>query len=82
VSAFAEVARLPIVPRCAISGSLIGAVVGGMIGLILGIRANLGTAWFAVFEIGLPGAVCGGLIGTLTGLGIWARRRVLQASPD
>ena len=78
MSAFAEVVRLPLVPRCAVSGSLIGAFAGGLVGLILGIRSNLATAWFAVFELGLPGGVCGGLIGAVTGLAVWVYRRVVR----
>jgi hypothetical protein len=82
VSAFAEVVRLPIVPRCAVSGSLIGTVAGALVGLVLGIRANVATAWFAVFEGGLPGGVAGGLVGAVIGLAAWGCRRALHPSPD
>jgi hypothetical protein len=80
VSGFAEVIRLPVVARCAVSGSLIGTVAGGLIGVVLGIRANPATAWFAVFEAGLPGGVVGGTVGSLIGLAVWVYRKALRSS--
>ena len=41
---------------------------GAAVGLIIGLLANPATAWFAIFELGLPAAVIGGLLGLLIGL--------------
>jgi hypothetical protein len=41
--------------------------VGGTIGLVVGIDANPSTAWFAVFEAGIPSSIFGGLVGLVSG---------------
>ena len=35
-------------------GALAAGVIGGGVGLVVGLLANPATAWFAVFEIGVP----------------------------
>ena len=76
----AELNQVPIAPRCAIFGSLIGGAVGGIVGLVLGIHAYPPTAWFAVFEVGIPGGVVGGLVGAMVGVTLWAYRRTFRPS--
>ena len=41
---------------------------GAAVGLIVGLLANPATAWFAIFELGLPAAMIGGLLGLLIGV--------------
>lgn len=45
---------------------MVGAL-GGIAGLVIGLRVNPGTAWFATFEIGAPAAVVGFALGAVTG---------------
>jgi len=42
-------------------------IVGGAVGLVLGLIAYPPTAWFAVFEIGVPAGVLGALLGLAAG---------------
>jgi hypothetical protein len=48
-------------------GAGMSGLVGGIVGLVVGIVAHWQTAWFAVFELGIPCAVLGGLVGLMTG---------------
>lgn len=43
-------------------GSVLSAI-----GLIVGLLANPGTAWFAIFELGIPAAIAGGILGLASG---------------
>jgi ABC-type uncharacterized transport system permease subunit len=52
--------------------------IGAIAGLILGLVANPPTAWFAVFEVGLPAAVVGGVIGLIAGLVTSSAGRVVR----
>ena len=58
-----------------VAGSFRGAIasgaLGGVVGLIVGLFANPGTAWFAVFELGVPAAILGGVVGFLAGAAAW-----------
>jgi hypothetical protein len=56
------VARRPSGARSRVAG-LIGAVVG----LIVGLRVHPATAWFAVFELGIPAAIVGVVVGGAAG---------------
>jgi hypothetical protein len=58
---------LPPIQRCAAIGAVCAAVVGGVAGLIVGLFAHPATAWFAVFELGIPAAILGGLLGLAGG---------------
>jgi hypothetical protein len=62
--------------RCTAMGSAFGGVVGGVVGLVVGIEANPGTAWFAVFELGIPAAILGGLFGLCAGALLSLGRRL------
>jgi hypothetical protein len=59
--------RPGLVGRGAAIGTAVGAGGGGVLGLILGLNAYPPTAWFAVFEIGIPGAIVGSLLGVTAG---------------
>jgi hypothetical protein len=48
-------------------GAFVFGVPGGVAGLVLGLLAYPPTAWFAVFEIGLPCAVLGTFVGLVLG---------------
>ena len=58
---------LPLIPRWAAIGALCAAVVGGVAGLVVGLLVHPATAWFAVFELGIPASIVGGLIGMASG---------------
>jgi hypothetical protein len=47
-------------------GAVSAGLVGGVVGLVVGLRTNAGTAWFAVFELGIPSAIVGGLVGLVS----------------
>jgi hypothetical protein len=38
------------------------------VGLVVGLRVNPATAWFAVFEVGVPAGIVGAVLGALFGL--------------
>jgi hypothetical protein len=63
----ASVMRLPVLPRSAVAGAVCAGVPGGAAGLVLGLRAYPPTAWFAVFEVGIPAAMAGGILGLVAG---------------
>ena len=52
----------PLVFRWTAVGAMFGGVVGGIVGLVVGLIAYPPTAWFAVFEAGIPAAVVGGTV--------------------
>jgi hypothetical protein len=68
ISAPSQLADMPLVTRFAVVGATVTGAFGALLGLILGLLAHPVTAWFAVFEVGVPAAIVGGLIGTLVGL--------------
>jgi uncharacterized membrane protein YedE/YeeE len=53
--------------RWAAVGSVAAFIAGAIVGLIVGLDAYPPTAWFAVFEVGIPAAVVGGLLGLVGG---------------
>jgi hypothetical protein len=63
-----QLATVPLIPRFAVVGSTAAGILGGLVGLVLGLRAYAATAWFAVFEVGVPAAIAGAALGALTGL--------------
>jgi ABC-type uncharacterized transport system permease subunit len=56
-------------------------VIGAIVGLIVGLNANPATAWFAVFELGIPAAIAGSLVGCIAALTVTAARRIKRSSP-
>lgn len=68
--AFAERLRvLPSATRCAVIGALLAGVPGALAGLVVGLAVHPATAWFAVFELGVPAAALGTLLGLIVALG-------------
>lgn len=63
---------LPLILRCAAIGAGSAAVVGGIVGLVVGLLVHPATAWFAVFELGIPASIVGGLLGLATGAIVFA----------
>ncbi|WP_125569872.1 hypothetical protein [Nocardioides baekrokdamisoli] len=51
--------------RYASAGAAIAGFIGALAGLVIGLDTYAPTAWFAVFEIGIPAAMVGGLLGLL-----------------
>lgn len=64
--------------------SLVAAIglgaIGGVVGLVLGLAAYPPTAWFAVFEVGIPSGMVGAVIGLAAGSVAWCIHR-LRAAP-
>jgi hypothetical protein len=58
---------LPLILRCAAIGAVSAALVGGVVGLVVGLLVHPTTAWFAVFELGIPASILGGLLGLASG---------------
>ena len=54
-------------PRFVVLSGLSAGIVGGIVGLVVGLFTHPPTAWFAVFEVGVPAAFLGGIIGLLSG---------------
>ncbi len=49
------------------SGVIAFGLIGAVAGLVLGLAANPSTAWFAVFELGIPLALVSALLGVVGG---------------
>lgn len=63
-------AQLPFLGRFIFVGMLLAGALGSVVGLIVGLRVYPPTAWFAVFELGVPAAVVGALLGLASGLSV------------
>jgi hypothetical protein len=72
--------RPDFVARLGAFGAGLGGVVGGIVGLVAGLLVYAPTAWFAVFELGVPAAVVGGLGGLATGVVIKTGHRRLGSN--
>ena len=57
----------PVPLRWGAIGAVSMGVLGGVAGLVVGLFANARTAWFAIFELGVPSAIIGGLVGLASG---------------
>ena len=57
----------PLILRWAAIGAVCAAVVGGVAGLVVGLLVHPATAWFAVFELGIPASILGGFFGLASG---------------
>jgi len=70
------VTRTPPLGSFVLVGVVLAGAVGGVLGLVVGLRVHPATAWFAVFELGVPAAVVGALLGLASGLSVKGIRRV------
>jgi len=64
----------PTALRWLVIGALAMGIPGCVAGLVVGLFVYPPTAWFALFELGVPAAVLGGLIG-LSSAGVAAAVR-------
>lgn len=55
-------------------------VLGGVVGLAVGLFVHPATAWFAVFELGIPASMLGGLLGVASGSIAYAAQRMIRKS--
>ena len=78
MSARSQLATMPLVPRFAVVGSTAALILGGLVGLVLGLRAYPATAWFAVFEVGVPAGIGGAVLGAFVGLVAGIVQRINQ----
>jgi MFS family permease len=66
-STWHELSEVPVPLRYALFGGAAGGALGGVVGLVIGLLVHPPTAWFAIFEVGLPAAVLGFLLGLVVG---------------
>jgi hypothetical protein len=59
---------LPLPTRLACIGAISAGTTGAVVGLVVGLVTYAPTAWFAVFEAGLPAAIAGGTVSLLAGV--------------
>jgi ABC-type uncharacterized transport system permease subunit len=78
MSAEAMPSATPLPARWAILGATSAGVIGAIAGLVVGLRAYPPTAWFAVFELGVPATIAGGLVGFVAALVVMAGRRIMR----
>jgi len=71
-----QVAAMPVIPRFAVVGSAAAFLLGALIGLVIGLFAYPPTAWFALFELGVPAGILGAVIGALVGFVTAAVQRI------
>jgi len=75
----AKLRGVSLLERCAIVGAGGGGAAGAITGLVVGLLVHAQTAWFAVFEAGIPGSLLGGLVGTTVAVVIAAGRRIARS---
>jgi hypothetical protein len=63
-------AQMPLLGRFVLGGMVLAGGLGGVVGLIVGLRVYPPTAWFAIFELGVPAAVVGAVLGLASGLSV------------
>jgi hypothetical protein len=73
-----ELHGMPLPIRWAIVGSASAGVTGAIVGLAAGLRYPP-TAWFAIFELGVPAALAGAIVGLVVGLIVAAGHRIARA---
>jgi hypothetical protein len=71
-----ELRSRPLISRWVIVGAASASIIGGIVGLLVGLSVYAPTAWFAVFELGLPAGIVGGLIGLVAALIMTAGHRI------
>ena len=69
-------AQMPLLGRFVLGGMVLTGAVGGVVGLIVGLRVYPPTAWFAIFELGVPAAVAGAVLGLASGLSVRGVRHI------
>jgi hypothetical protein len=60
--------NLPVAVSAMVIGAVVLGTLGGLVGLVVGLRTNPATAWFAVLEVGVPAGVVGWVLGLPVGL--------------
>jgi flagellar biosynthesis protein FliR len=78
VRAMTSLHALPLILRWAAIGAVSAAVIGGIVGLIVGLLVRPATAWFAVFELGIPASILGGLVGLACGAIAYVVQRTVR----
>jgi hypothetical protein len=63
--------------RWATVGALAVGLIGAVAGLAIGLHVDVITAWFGIFELGIPATIVGGAFGFLAGGLVAASPRVL-----
>jgi hypothetical protein len=71
-----ELRGMPLIARWVTAGAASASVIGGIVGLVVGLFAYAPTAWFAVFELGVPAGVVGGIVGLIGALILTTGRRI------
>jgi hypothetical protein len=61
--------------RWAVIGAVLAGSIGAVSGLVVGLLVNPPTAWFAVFELGVPASLAGCIVGLACGALACAIRR-------
>ena len=67
---------LPFLARFTVVGAVGAFILGALVGLVVGLHAHAATAWFAVFELGIPAGVLGAILGAIAGVVAGAIRRL------
>ncbi len=67
MSVAAFVRSIPMPLRWLVIGGVSAGLLGAVVGLIVGLETYAPTAWFAVFELGIPAAIVGGILGLAAG---------------
>ncbi len=71
----AELRGMPLIARWVSAGATAAGAAGGLLGLAVGL-AYPPTAWFAMFELGVPAGLLGGIVGLLGALTLGVCRRI------
>jgi hypothetical protein len=66
--------RLPVLTRFFVVGAVCTGAAGCVAGLVIGLLVYPKTAWFGIFELGIPAAVVGGIVGLVSGSVVFAVR--------
>jgi len=69
---------LPLPVRWTVVGATAGVLFGCVLGLVVGLVVHWQTAWFAVFELGVPASILGGLLGLACGAIAWTIQQAVR----
>jgi ABC-type uncharacterized transport system permease subunit len=78
IAASATQSAAPLLARWIVVGATSAGVIGAIVGMVVGLRTYPPTAWFAVFELGIPATIAGGLVGFVAALVVMAGRRIMR----